>query len=145
MSDPNADEASLAVAAALLDQGRALHLASAALTLAASVPAPAAPGVGGALLAIAALMTFGTESWFAARVGLDARLFHRLAAGTLDLGALDQGLVNVGLLGAEPAPRSVIARIHGARRLFVVQACLVAVQAAVAGLAFARLLLAGAS
>lgn len=58
------------------------------------------------------------ERYLALRLALDARLFARLADGTLpDLGALDAGLMRALNVDAAKAGRPLVARIAGARRL----------------------------
>ena len=59
------------------------------------------------------------ERYLAVRVALDARLFDRLATGTLaSLGDLDAGLRQTLSVPAAKAGRPLDARIAGARRLY---------------------------
>jgi hypothetical protein len=100
------------VLAALLAQGRTVHLLAMALGIGAFLVADGWIGV-----AVAAVLA--VETWLAARVGLDARLFEALADG-LAPDALDQGLVDVGLVDRTP-PRVLDDRIRGATRLWRAQ------------------------
>jgi hypothetical protein len=120
-----------------------LALAAAALAAwqwaAAAQPWPSPAAACGAATLGALLL----ERWLALRVALDARLFSRLASGNRSglprLDALDASLQRV--LGRPPArpPRSLQARIAGARRLFRLHLAAVALvllgAAAQAGLA----------
>jgi hypothetical protein len=125
----------LGATAALLRQGSVLHLT----TLALMIPTVLGPG---GWLALVAIGIVACETWFALRVGLDARLFARLAEeardGRLDLAAFDAGLVESGLLGSPPPNRSVAARVAGALRLLKVQGALVVAQGGLAVVALAR-------
>jgi hypothetical protein len=134
---PHDPERELGVTAALLSQGRLVHLTALALVLALLLT----PGEGLAWLGIrtAVLLLAGLETWLAVRVGLDAQLFEGLAkearSGPLDLAAFDQGMRNAGLFGAGlfgelPPPRPVEARLEGAMRLFKLQALLAAAELA---------------
>ena len=59
------------------------------------------------------------ERYLAVRVALDARLFDRLANGTLaSLGDLDGGLQQVLAVSSAKAGRPLAPRIAGARRLY---------------------------
>jgi hypothetical protein len=120
----------LGATAALLRQGSVLHLT----TLALMVPTVViGPSVG---LAIVSVGIVACETWFALRVGLDARLFERLAEeardGTLDLAAFDAGLVEAGLLESLPPNRTVRGRVAGAVGLLKLQAGLVVAQGGLA-------------
>jgi hypothetical protein len=125
----------LAVAAALLEQGRIVDGLSRLLTAFALValvlmalfstqPVALAWLVPG-LIALAGL----GQAYFALRVGLDAALFRHLAAGpSMGLASFDAAMQRQGLLPAAKAARPIDERIAGARRLFHRQILLLAVQ-----------------
>ena len=119
MNDPR-----IPVLAALLAQGRLLHWTCGVLALASWVLGP--PWWLGLLVGL----VFVIESWFAARVGLDARLFECVADG-LELSQLDAGLLGLGLVG-RVEERTLAQRIDGARRLWRTQLLLVIGQGALA-------------
>lgn len=93
-----------------------------------------------ALLALGLLL--GVERYLAIRVALDARLFGRLALGSLDsLAALDQALTAQLALPPAKAGRPLAPRLTGARRLYRLHAGAALVCSAQAGwglLAWAR-------
>ncbi len=100
--------------------------ALAALLLLQHAPAPA--------LAAAALMLLPLERVLAMRLRFDAGLFSDLAhAGTaplLSLDALDRALATLRLRAPAAEPRSLLDRVHGARRLVFWHAATAAAQLA---------------
>lgn len=100
----------LRVLAALLAQGRAVHLTACALALGAWVLG------GGPVLAGLVAVALGIETWFAVRVGLDAALFDGLGSG-VDARDVDGGLLGLGLIAQAPG-RPVGSRVRGAVRLW---------------------------
>jgi hypothetical protein len=131
--DRSAAEAAFACAA-LLDQGRKLQALSLVLTgvaiLAALGPQPGRPQM---QIAVAASILLGVVAlYFAIRVGLDARLMHRLAVqaddGRLDLARFDAGLTLAGLRPATASTRTLGDRIAGASALLRNQALATAAQ-----------------
>jgi hypothetical protein len=127
----SADRAVAAVAADLLAQGARVHGLSVVLTV-ASLAADAAmalwwPKPLPMTIACAAAVAGLVELWFALRVGLDARLFARMANG-LSPADLDAALQALGLTGPEKAGRPLPARVKGATRLLGCQAGLLVLQ-----------------
>lgn len=127
----SADRAACAVCADWL----ATATVSAGAAGASAAAALAGVATGGApqpLLVLLPLLL--AERYLALRLALDARLFARLADGTLPgLGALDAGLAGALNVGAAKAGRPLATRIAGARRLHrwhIVVALLCAVTAA---------------
>lgn len=126
----------LAVAAALLEQGRIIDglsrlltaLALLALVLLAGFAARPSP-LAWAILGLA-ILAGGAQVYLAIRVGFDAALFRWLAsqAAGPDLSAFDTAMQDQGLLPPDKAGRPVGERIAGARRLFGRQAALLVVQ-----------------
>jgi hypothetical protein len=127
MTEPTRDF--LVCAAALLDQGRAIDRLSRPLTAAALIGILVYPIINGlaspVVIGFAALIAFAglVEAYFAARVGFDAALFHRLAGApeAPDFGRIDAALTRLGLLAAATPGRPVDARVDGAKWLFKVQ------------------------
>lgn len=128
----------LAAAAALLDQGRLVHGMSRVLTIAGLLAGPATLMLGHKLSSAAcgfallvAVVGFA-ETWFAVRVGIDARLMRHLAeiaaSGPLDLDAFDQGMQGAGLVKAPTPGRNLEDRLAGARRLLSRQSAVFAFQ-----------------
>ncbi len=123
MSDPR-----LRVMAALLAQGRALHLTAGGLALAGL-----ALGGGAPVISVAIGAAWAAETWLAVRVGVDAALFDALAAG-LEPEELDRALVGLRLAPERPA-RPLSARFDGAMRLWRGQVALTAGLGALAAVA----------
>jgi hypothetical protein len=97
-------------------------IASLALAVAHPPPAP------GLLLALTALLAL-PERYLALRVRLDARLFARLADGTLEsVELMDHALTRLRLRPAAAAPRPIADRALGARRLMLRHGALTVVQ-----------------
>ncbi len=138
MTEDSAADAHAAFAcAALLEQGAKLHLLSLALTLGALLALPLVGMELPWLILCVALVCLGMiEFYVAIRVGLDARLMHRLAEDAKrappDLDAFDRGLALAGLRGATATPRSLAERIAGAFGLLRGQAIVTALQIALA-------------
>lgn len=136
-------ETSLMIAAALLRQGRLVHLASCAGTLAALLGALIAPrhALVFALL-VGATLLGAAQIYLAIRVGFDASLFENLARRAHHLDGFDPAMLALGLLPPDKAGRPWAARIAGARRLFNLQIAVTLGQfaAMLAALALARLL-----
>jgi hypothetical protein len=115
----------IAAAVCLLDQGRTVDALSRLLTAAALLvlmlpevlPANTQRLPSAMLAAVALLGT--AETLYAVRVGLDAALFRRLAAGPepLDLDGIDTALIGLGLIAKPRADGSAESRVGGARRL----------------------------
>ena len=129
----------LAVAAALLEQGRTLDALSRLLTAAALVAllllaalAPLSAAIAWIILGLTIALGLG-EIYFALRVGLDAAIFRALAAQDTgpDLPARDRSLQGQGWLPPSTGGRPVEERIAGARRLLTRQAALLGAQIAV--------------
>jgi hypothetical protein len=138
VTDARVQEEALAALAALLEQGLALHLASllilvAVIDVAARLASPYGLPAAFLVSAMAAV-----ETYLAVRVGLDARLFRRLAEeardGRLDFQAFDEGMRFAGLAPRRDQKRDVIERIRGGRALFARQAVATMAIAAAAGM-----------
>ncbi len=111
------------VAAALLEQGRAIHIASLALGLGVAILAPhGANGLLTVIVCAAAVAALLTEIYVAIRVGFDAKLFRAVGDGRMDLASLDETLAAFGLAPCTKAGRSLKERLAGAMRLFRMQA-----------------------
>lgn len=130
--DLHIEEEALAAAASLLRQGRTVHLATLIFMVLVFIAAIFRPGPETIAAAVAALLIGGAETYFAARVGLDGRIFARMekhaANGRLDLSAFDEGMLLAGLVTAIPPERNLETRIAGAVRLFRRQAALAGLQ-----------------
>ena len=119
----------LAIAAALLDQGRSFDRLSRSVTVGALVTliaigifGAAEPVLGFALTS--SILVGLINLYFSVRVGVDAAIFHHFAAARdepVDLKGLDDALKEMGLLAASKAGRPLNARIIGARRLLICQ------------------------
>ncbi len=131
MSDMNR----YSVAAALLAQGRTIHLAAIGLSAAAGVAlAVFVLNDEGGLAAIATwVVLLGlAETWFAIRTGFDAALFRRLSRmppGDESLASLDAALTALTLVPEDKTGREPQARLSGAFRLMKMQGFLLIVQA----------------
>ena len=130
--------------AALLRRGGAIHATALIFAFVSTVAALRAATPEGFAFSFVACLLATTETWFAARIGLDALLFARLADqardGRLDMDAFDEGLRLAGLVKSpRPGPEAA-ERVRGARALFARQA---AATAGVALLALATLADAG--
>ncbi|HJQ57612.1 MAG TPA: hypothetical protein VJ890_11930 [Vineibacter sp.] len=134
---PASDERSeAAVAADLLAHGASVHLLSAALTVAAVVATLALAitlpnRVAMALASLAAVAGIA-ETWFALRVGFDARIFRRLSRGAdadgFAVSSFDASMAALGLMPAGKAGRPIAERARGAMRLLGRQVALLLVQ-----------------
>jgi hypothetical protein len=144
MTKERAREECFAAVAALLRQGGAMHAAALIFLLVAVVAALRAATPQGFGLSFVACVVATAETWFAARVGLDASLFARLADqardGRLDMDVFDEGLRLAGLATSPRPGREAAERVRGARGLFARQAT---ATAGVALLALATLVDAG--
>jgi len=128
----------LAAMAALLDQGHLVHGLSRVLTLAGLLAGPVALILGHKLspaacgVALLVALVGLAETWFAVRVGIDAKLMRHLAevaaAGPLDLAAFDEGMRRAGLVKAPTPGRDLDDRMTGAWRLLSRQAAFFALQ-----------------
>jgi hypothetical protein len=117
-----ATDATPAIAAALLRQGRVIHLASCCCTLAAMIGALVArPHMLAFALLVCAILLGAVQIYLAIRVGFDAALFKSLARNAIELSSLDQAMLALGLLPQRKAGRPLPARIAGARLLFHLQ------------------------
>ena len=122
MSAAPSDATTHALLAALLEQGRAVHLFSAALT------AVSLAGLGVATLfptglllpaLFAGAVLLGTaETFLAVRVGFDAAIFRLKAAGEAEWPEVDRGLSALNLVAGNNPARSDESRANGALRLF---------------------------
>ncbi len=115
----------LAIVAVVLEQGERVDHVSRGLTV-ASLAGMVAVGMLAARPPLPAMLLLGAaafaglaEIYFAVRVGIDAALFQRLAAGAddPDWAVLDAALTRLGMLPAAKAGRPAAARIAGAARL----------------------------
>ncbi len=122
--DPHARQV-LAIVSIVLREGERVDRLSRGLTVASLAGMVAAgmlvgrPALPGMLLLGAAALAGLAEIYLAARVGIDAALFQRLAAGAddPDWAVLDAALTRLGMLPAAKAGRPAAARIAGAARL----------------------------
>ena len=129
-----AERAACAVCADLLATGTLTSGVVTVAVLAGLVGVALRDGSAFILLALAAALLI--ERWLALRVALDARLFARLADGSLaDLQLLDGALQQVLALPADRAGRELARRIAGAQRLFRAQLAATLLLLFVAGLA----------
>ena len=122
MNPAHPDATTHALLAALLEQGRAVHLLSGALTavsLAGLGLAAAFPSgfLFPAILAGAVLLG-AAETYLAVRVGFDAAIFRLKAAGETGWPDVDRGLSALHLVARERLQRSDESRAEGALRLF---------------------------
>ncbi len=112
----------VAITAALLKQGRTLHISAMALIVLIGATALTQATMFALAATTFAFVLFAIETYLAVRVGLDAELFARLAEkidrGELNLEALDQGLTATGLAQKPQSVRGLEERAAGARRLF---------------------------
>lgn len=126
------DRLSLAVAASLLEQGRIIDGASRLVTAAALVGALLVGTTTSASTAVpmlAAIVLGLLQTWLAVRVGFDAALFSRLAAGPdVSTASFDAVMTGMGLLPPTKAGRAWSIRIAGARRLMLWQGAVVLAQ-----------------
>lgn len=122
------DRALFATLAALLGAGRTLDALSRCVTAAVVLGMLLLPS--GAVLLVPALLLGLAQAYAAIRVGFDAALFAALARGDAlpDTGAMDGGLLALGLMPAAKAGRPAEARAAGARRLLHLQALLLGLQ-----------------
>ncbi len=129
-SQASTDREALAITAALLGQGRYLHATAVALTVAGVLAAAVQPSSTMAAAAGICICILAIETYFAVRVGHDARLLLRMEecarSDALDLVAFDKGLAAAGLASARHPTRGLTERLRGALRLFKRQAALVA-------------------
>jgi len=117
-----------AVCAALLAQGQRIDALSRLLTVGALLLAPFAPQ--NALAGLGLVVAAGIlQLYLAIRVGFDAALFGRLADMT-DLAGMDAALLQLALIPAAKAGRSLAPRLAGARRLLRGQRLALALQLA---------------
>jgi hypothetical protein len=137
VTDERAHEQALSAAAALLEQGRVLHVASLFFFLAVIYVASRTAAPYGPLAAFVGSAVAVLETYLAVRVGLDTRLFRRLADqardGRLDFEAFDEGMLRAGLTSRQGQERDVFERIRGGRALFARQAAATMSNAALAG------------
>jgi len=126
----------LAAAADLLDQGILVNRLSIAVTAIAIgiLLLPMLPPSEATLPTAAIVAAFGmAELAIAMRVGLDAALFRRLAndaaAERLDVAAFDAAMLALKLMRAGQAGQPIAKRFAGARRLLVIQAGALLLQA----------------
>ena len=129
----------IAITAALLEQGRTLHLSAAALTSATVIAVLLHPSAIGLLTVAIALALFAAETYLAMRVGLDARLFTRFSKqadlGSLDLQAFDRGMEIIGHATKSLPTRNLGDRASGAQRLLKMQSVLLLMIMATVGCA----------
>lgn len=110
----------MAVMAALLHQGRCIHLTALTVSLVPLANVLANPSPMAALAAVLALAALAVESYYAIRTGIDAELFGRLGSHdgpvATALAVLDRGLGMAGFdRGLEG--RSLADRISGSHKL----------------------------
>jgi len=118
------------VLASMLAQGRTVHVTAAVFTLGGwgLVGAERWP------VLIVLAVVFAAETWFAARVGLDAELFTAIARGTSP-DTVDEGLLGYRLIRERVTERDLSDRLDGAARLWRRQLGLAALQALLSALA----------
>ncbi|MFO1147425.1 MAG: hypothetical protein U1E62_03530 [Alsobacter sp.] len=136
MTQDDLDPARLAVAAALLAQGRHVDALSRILTAGGLLGTPVLATIlsPAALVPVLLFVALGlTQAWLALRVGFDAALFEAVSRpGWESCSALDAALMEQGLLPPAKAGRPLAPRIAGARRLLIWQAVLLVLQVALA-------------
>jgi hypothetical protein len=138
VTTPAENRLAAGIAADLLAVGAGIDAASRLVTagaLAAGVLALPLAGSPLLLLAVLPALALGAvEMVYAARVGLDAALFRRLAGDghgdTPDLAAFDRAMLRLGLVPGHKTGRPIEARIAGAKRLLAIQAAAFAAQIA---------------
>ncbi len=132
MSTTPSEAAAHALAAALLEQGRTVHLLSCAMTavslaglglVLAFSPNPAA-----CLLVATAALLGAAEAYLAVRVGFDAAIFRLAAAGAMEWDDFDRARTALGLVRGQPIPRSGESRAKGALGLLRRQGLAAALQ-----------------
>jgi hypothetical protein len=126
----------VATASIVLDQGRVADRLSRGLTIASLVSLVAISvltphtSISAMLLIGAAALCGLVELWFAARVLIDAALFHQLALteDSPEWGVLDGALIELRMLPEAKAGRPTASRIAGAFRLLRLQIIALIVQ-----------------
>ena len=120
MLDAGEKEATVAIAA-LLYEGRSVHMTALVLSLVPLANALAYPSLFAAFAAALAMAALVTETYFAIRTGIDAKLFDHLAREDLSapspLADLDRGLKMAGFAQSH-GTRSLADRIVGTHGLF---------------------------